>query len=462
MNTLPEDFLNSMRGVIGQEGYDAFLQALSQPSPVSIRVNRDKHIYNGIQPVPWCSSGFYLDHRLTFTFDPLFHAGAYYVQEASSMFLEQAVRQCVTSPVMALDLCAAPGGKSTLLASALPEGSFLVANEVMRNRVSVLAENITKWGRPNVVVTNNDPADFSGMESFFDFILADVPCSGEGMFRKDPDSIGEWSLAGVDVCYQRQRRIINDIWPALKPGGILVYSTCTYNCSEDEDNIAWIVSHLGADVIGLDILEEWGVTSSLKAGFDSPVYRFLPHRTRGEGFFMAVLRKHGERTSRFHVPSPDRKKKERGVRIPAEVYSWIKDDEKYTFSMSDNGISFVPSAYPDAVEYMRSRLRLYKAGTLVALNKGKDWVPQHQLALSVCLNRSAFPSVELSYDDAIAYLRRGSIAVPADVPVGYVLVTYHDIPLGFVKNIGSRSNNLYPVEWRILSSHTPDEVRCLE
>ena len=262
---LPASFTEYTRALLGVEEYEKLVSALQQEPPVSIRLNRLKvhrlKVENAlsVQP-PWSSEGIYLDERLTFTFVPLFHAGCYYVQEASSMFVEQVLRQHVTKPVVMLDLCAAPGGKSTHARSVLPEGSLLVANEVIRNRSQILAENLTKWGHPDVVVTNNDPADFSALPSFFDVILTDVPCSGEGMFRKDPVAVEEWSPENVEICWQRQRRIIADVWPSLKPGGILIYSTCTYNTKEDEENVRWIQQEFGAESLAVDIREEWNIT----------------------------------------------------------------------------------------------------------------------------------------------------------------------------------------------------------
>ena len=225
---LPAPFVAGMQQLLGNETFSAFQEALQTDTPVSVRMNTAKcgRIPEAATPVAWCTSGYYLSKRPTFTFDPLFHAGGYYVQEASSMFVEQALRRWVEGPVVMLDLCAAPGGKSTLARSVLPPGSLLVANEVMRNRSQVLAENLIKWGHPGVIVTQNDPADFTDLGPVFDVILTDVPCSGEGMFRKDPVAITEWSPENVDLCVQRQRRILRDIWPALKPGGILIYSTC--------------------------------------------------------------------------------------------------------------------------------------------------------------------------------------------------------------------------------------------
>ena len=283
---LPASFIDYTRALLGDEEYDKLAVAIQQEPPVSIRLNDGKlKIENGkcrivpqagcitdfqlsafnfeFNQVPWSSEGFYLDERLTFTFDPLFHAGCYYVQEASSMFVEQVLRQYVTGPVKMLDLCAAPGGKSTHARSVLPEGSLLVANEVIRNRSQILAENLTKWGHPDVVVTNNDPADFAALPSFFDVILTDVPCSGEGMFRKDPVAVEEWSPENVEICWQRQRRIIGDIWDTLKPGGILIYSTCTFNTKEDEENARWIQQEYGAEPLTVQVQENWNITGDL-------------------------------------------------------------------------------------------------------------------------------------------------------------------------------------------------------
>ena len=195
---LPQAFIERTRQLLGDEAYTPFEEALQTETPVSIRPNRMKcsQPVEG-ESIPWASSGTYLKNRPTFTFDPLFHAGCYYVQEASSMFVEKVLQEYVKEPVVMLDLCAAPGGKSTLCRSVLPEGSLLVANEVMRNRSQILAENLIKWGHPEVVVTNNDPADFTDLTHLFDVILTDVPCSGEGMFRKDQVAVDEWSLENV-------------------------------------------------------------------------------------------------------------------------------------------------------------------------------------------------------------------------------------------------------------------------
>ena len=464
---LPDEFVERTRQLLGDDGWGELSAALRQEVSVSIRVNPLKcgSVPERILPVSWCEGGVYLGCRPAFTFDPLFHAGCYYVQEASSMFLDRVIRQYVTSPSVMLDLCAAPGGKSTLARAALPEGSLLVANEVMRNRSQVLAENLVKWGHPDVVVTNNDPADFAGLGPVFDVILTDVPCSGEGMFRKDETAVAEWSTDNVDLCWKRQRRIVADIWPCLKEGGILIYSTCTYNREENEDNVAWIAGELGAEVLSVDVDSDWRITGNL-AGYDFPVYRFLPHKTMGEGLFMAVLRKTSEEDSVFrHDRRKDKAKKtsRNPLKISREMESWIQRKECFLLTVEDTRAVAFPAAYQSMYERLKSCLKVLHAGVALGEWKGKDWQPDHSLAMSAVLDRTVFPCAELAYEQAVAYLRKEAIVLPAGMPRGYVLVTYRSHPLGFVKNVGNRANNLYPQDWRIRSGYVPEEeVHVLE
>src|SRR5260221_5910839 len=268
-----------------------FRSAHERPSPTSIRINPLKSNSKELEKIPWTDLGYYLDQRPSFTFDPLFHAGAYYVQEASSMFLEQALKQTVdlSQPICVLDLCAAPGGKSTHLLSLMSRESLLVSNETIRSRATILAENIQKWGSNNVVVTNNDPEDFGKLEGFFDAIVVDAPCSGEGLFRKDPNAVNEWSEEHIELCVVRQQRIINQVWPSLKKNGVLIYCTCTYNEKENEKNIHWLVEEKKVESVKLKVESEWGV-EEVKTK-NTYGYRFLPHQVKGEGFFIAVVRK---------------------------------------------------------------------------------------------------------------------------------------------------------------------------
>lgn len=465
---LPQTFIERTRQLLGEDIYPQFEEALQAETPVSIRPNRMKcDLPVEGEPIPWASMGMYLKTRPTFTFDPLFHAGCYYVQEASSMFVGRVLQEYVKEPVVMLDLCAAPGGKSTLCRSTLPDGSLLVANEVMRNRSQILAENLIKWGHPEVVVTNNDPADFTELTHLFDVILTDVPCSGEGMFRKDQVAVDEWSLENVDICWQRQRRILTDIWPSLKPGGLLIYSTCTFNREEDEDNVAWIAHELGAEILPVSIDGDWGITGNLVGG-DFPVYRFLPHKTKGEGFFLAVLRKDGdvceETPKRLAKTSARMDKKKKGkdnkqpLVVPKEAKEWLVSASDYTLAMKDTQVVAFPKAYQDEYALLQQYLKVIHAGITLGEIKGKDLIPHHSLAMTTALAEGVFPKAEVTYEQAIAYLRKEGLILDTDMPRGYVLLTYQGIPLGFVKNIGNRANNLYPQEWRIRSGYLPEEV----
>jgi 16S rRNA C967 or C1407 C5-methylase (RsmB/RsmF family)/NOL1/NOP2/fmu family ribosome biogenesis protein len=473
---LPEAFVQYTKSLLGDADFDKLAAALAEEPAVSVRLNPVKPITDVVdgEKVAWSDRGFYLDGRLTFTFDPLFHAGCYYVQEASSMFVERALRQHAgNEPLRMLDLCAAPGGKSTHALSVLPKGSLLVSNEVMRNRAQILAENITKWGAVNAVVTNNDPSDFAPLTSFFDVILTDVPCSGEGMFRKDAVAVSEWSEENVETCWQRQRRIINDIWPCLKPGGLLIYSTCTFNTKEDEENVHWIAEEYGAEVLPIETNESWGITGNLLKGTDFPVYRFIPGRTRGEGFFLAALRKPESDEDDFRVPSvkADKKNKKRqngkgkaqpvvGKAQLAKAAEWIGDAE-LTIAAGDTDIFAVPSLYADDIELLKQTLKVMQAGVEIGEVKGNDVIPSHSLAMSPALLPDAFERCEVGYEQAIAYLRKEAIALPSNVSRGYILLTYKNIPLGFVKNVGNRANNLYPQEWRIRSGYLPEVIKLI-
>ena len=278
---------------MGEERLNRFLEALDEESPTSIRMNPSKGSLTVGESVPWCPEGYYLEGRPQFTFDPLFHAGCYYVQEAASMFVSHILRQFVKEPVTMLDLCAAPGGKSTAARTVLPEGSLLVSNEPIATRAQILLENITKWGWKDCIVTNNYPRDYRKAKTCFDVILCDVPCSGEGMFRKDPGAISEWSLQNVEKCWRLQREIVADAWECLVPGGLLIYGTCTYNIKENEENVRWIMEEYDAEMLEVPTDPSWGITGSLLEGFSAPVYRFIPGFTKSEGLFICALRKRG-------------------------------------------------------------------------------------------------------------------------------------------------------------------------
>lgn len=383
---LPEDFVRLMHEHYEAETAEALCKALETTEPeVSVRLNPRKLSAEDLlasnpdlEPVPWCPDAFYLKERPAFTFDPLLHAGAYYVQEASSMFVAEVLRRFMPfeNPLVALDLCAAPGGKSTLLQSLLPDGSLLISNEPIAKRSQVLAENMQKWmtglpeAAPQSIVTQNFPAEFGALTNGVDVLLTDVPCSGEGMFRKDEGAIREWSLENVTLCKQRQQNILQDIWHTLKSGGLLIYSTCTFNRLEDEDNVRYFCDEMG--------------------GFCLFGRHFLPGRDRGEGFYLAVIKKDGN-----------------------EAFSAENDIQK-------------------TAEKVRRTLK-------VLFDSANTPQPEG-------------PRIELSYKEALQYLRREALRIEA--PKGPVTLCYRGLVLGQGKGVGNRINNLYPENWRIRTTYT--------
>ncbi|MFZ0473781.1 MAG: RsmB/NOP family class I SAM-dependent RNA methyltransferase, partial [Bacteroidales bacterium] len=361
----PEDFL---KRISHQDYIDAkgLTEALGQPSPVSVRINPYKWTYpvSGYKNVPWEPQGFYLPVKPLFTPDPLFHAGVYYPQEASSMFTGEVFRQVTAGmgDLRVLDLCGAPGGKSTHLSALIGDRGFLIANEVIRSRAAVLAENITKWGLGNTVVTHNDPSSFASLPSFFDVIVADAPCSGEGMFR-NPAAVQEWSMQNARLCSERQRRIVMEAWPALKPGGILIYSTCTFNPAENEENISWFRDSTAAESVGIDISGNNGIETVRYAGTEG--YAFHPGRVEGDGFFIAVLRKtEGQSEGHLKVRAVNQKlsAKTSGLAGP------MIDVDSDRLIMADNRIIALATDR-NVFSYIDERLKVIKSGTMIGETK---------------------------------------------------------------------------------------------
>lgn len=466
---LPNDFILQMKDIIGDENSRRLCDALAEKATVSIRLNRAKTSDIPFdtdtvgKPVAWCNDGFYLNERPLFTLDPLLHAGAYYVQEASSMFLSHVVGTLLgkrtadddiektdLAPLAILDMCAAPGGKSTILRTMMPQDSLLIANEPIGRRANILSENIQKQGFPNTIVTNNYPKDFSRSGIMFDFILCDVPCSGEGMFRKDRQAIEEWSPQSVAKCQALQREIVSEAWKCLRDGGTMIYSTCTFNTRENEENIRWIADELGGEVIDIPTEPSWNISGSLLKDFNMPVYRFIPGKTEGEGLFMAVIRKKDD-TTIYSKANRNIKGKNRnnGKNGTVDLSKYIRHADDFTTIETDGDIVAFPKMWEQIYKTARKNLRIVHAGITIGQTKGRDFIPHQALALSTILKKDAFPCVDLEYEDAIKYLRKESIELHGDVPRGYVVVCYKGLPLGFVKNIGNRSNNLYPNEWRV-------------
>ena len=453
MMTLSADFIAQMRAILPDEA-DALLAAITSTEPsVAIRVNPLKapaHAAPALRRVPWCDAGRYLAEREPFTFDVDFQSGRYYVQDASSMFIHHVLRHLVKEPVRYLDLCAAPGGKTTTAISALPQGSMVVANEIVNARARVLCENLQKWGAPRCVVTCNAPHHFGRLSHFFDVVAADVPCSGEGMMRKDEQARRQWSPALVKQCADLQRSIIADVWDALRPGGLLIYSTCTYNTLENEQMLAWMVHEYGAEPVAVPVPEQWHIHPAIEGNL--PCYRFMPHRTEGEGLFMAVLRKPEAPRKEVRLKKA-KATKAKPLPVPKEVRFRLKDADHFDFSVVNDEVVALPADMAPIMPAFAD-LNVMHMGVNVGAIKGKNCVPSHALALSSALNPAAFPTCEVDYLAAMAFLRGEALSLP-QAPRGYVLLTYHSQPIGFVNNLGNRANNLYPKAWRVLSTHLP-------
>ena len=457
--TLPADFTAQMQQILDADEAARLFAALGEEPKVSVRRNTSKcaPFSAGSAVVPWCPDGKYLVCREAFTFDPLLHGGAYYVQDASSMIIATIVRRLTqgSGPVCYLDLCAAPGGKSTAAIDALPSQSLVVCNEIMNNRAQVLRENIIKWGSPYCVVSNNDSAAIASLGAFFDIIAADVPCSGEGMFRKDDEAVSQWTTALVEQCAARQREIIDNAWKALKPGGFLIYSTCTFNREENEEMIEYIVAGHHAESVDLHLDSDFGIRRGIGTAYHC--YRFMPHITDGEGLFVAVLRKSADELSmpavRVQAAKPRRGNE---PAVDRSVGRWLVRPDDFQLSMVSDTVVAIPRMYSGEIAALGSTLRVIHRGIAVATAKGRDLVPTQSLALSTALSASAFERVEVPYETAIAYLRGESICI--DAPRGIVALTYRGTVIGFVKNLGNRANNLYPKEWRIKSTHLPDSI----
>ena len=397
--------------------------------------------------VPWSSNGMYLGTRPSFTLDPLLHAGTYYVQEASSMFLEQALIQSldITLPILALDLCAAPGGKSTLIQSVLSKESLLISNEVIQSRVNVLKENCIKWGSGNVVVTNNDPKDFSKLKGLFDVLVIDAPCSGSGLFRRDEDAIKEWSEDNVHLCSQRQQRIIADAWDCLKEDGVLIYSTCSYSFEEDEEIMDWMMKELDVVSIQLKMDKQWMI-DEVQSKENAFGYRFWPYKVKGEGFFLAAFRKKEEtETVRLKIKSTQApSKKDAGI-----ASAWLQSSEGLTFIMQGQNIAAIPMHWNETIQFLMQELKVRYAGIELGTIGKDDLIPEHALALSTIISSSVF-SVELNSEEALNYLRKKELLINSKHK-GWALARYKGFNLGWMKLLGNRINNYYPKEWRIFN-----------
>ncbi len=444
MRQIPSSILQDLHGIKGFNE-QAFLEAHDQPAPVSVRVNgaKDIGLFATEEKVPWCEGGVYLPERPVFTLDPAYHAGAYYVQEASSMFLDHLLRHVIQgrTGLRVLDLCAAPGGKSTLIASLLDKDSLLISNEVIRTRASILEENMTRWGYMNTWVTSNDPRDFTKLTGYFDVIVVDAPCSGSGLWRKDARAIDEWSEANVQMCGDRQQRILADVWPALKEDGILVYATCSYSPKEDEEVLDWLAETYDATSCTVPLKEEWGI-AEVQSGKGMTGYRFFPGNVKGEGFFIAAVQKKEEademRMGRFKTFN-DRKMQ--------EMAGFLLRDNDFVCIQGKEDFSALLPAHEGDLNILKQCVYLRRTGLPMGNPSAKDWLPSHDVALSIDKNER-LPAIELSREQALLYLKREDMGIEG-AQKGWLLVKYNGLGLGWVKSLGNRMNNYLPKHWRI-------------
>jgi len=458
----PANFLASLND---EPGFDAenFVNAHENiAAPTTIRLNPFKKIdIKTDGQVPWCPDGYYLNSRPSFTFDPLFHAGAYYVQEASSMFIDyilKYIRQNNEEPVNVLDLCAAPGGKSTLINSALGSNDLLVANEIIKTRVPVLCDNLSRWGTANIIVSNNDPKDFSRLHGFFDIMLVDAPCSGSGMFRKDPAAMNEWSEANVNLCHQRQERILADVYPALKQDGYLIYSTCSYSHQENEDILDWLCTEFEMETVRIPMVrqthhdKDWGIVETQSNHQKAWGYRFYPGKVKGEGLFAACLKKKAQTQQ---LPAFKTKGNQK---LPAKEIDLVKaylinPDDFYFFRVNEDWLA-INHQHKENLDLLQRHLYIKKSGIRLGQLMGKDLIPDHELALSIYINKDTVLETELDYEQAIQYLRRENINInPTEK--GWSLMCFEGQALGWAKLLPNRINNYYPKEIRILAPQPP-------
>jgi len=446
LKNLPAPLIHDLQGI---KGFDeaSFIAAHKHGPVTSVRINKAKDIalFTVNEKVPWCNDGVYLNERPVFTLDPAYHAGAYYVQEASSMFLAHLFKNCVgdRTGLRVLDLCAAPGGKSTLIASLLDKESLLISNDVIRARATILEENMTRWGYMNSWVTSNDPRDFGRLHGYFDVVVVDAPCSGSGLFRKDARALDEWSENNVQLCGERQQRILADVWPSLKEDGILIYATCSYSPQEDEEILDWLEENHAIVSLDIPINEEWGIVKVLSpkgmAG-----YRFFPGKVKGEGFFIAAIQKKENaetlKYARFKTAHDKKIQEQAGYLLNNEDVCVIKTDNEHFSAIR-------PGHEPD-IQLLQKTVYFRKTGLLLGSPTAKDWLPAHDVALSIDANEN-LSGINLNREQALHFLKREDIGGLEQIEKGWLVVRYNGLGLGWVKSLGNRINNYLPKHWRI-------------
>ncbi len=446
---LPQAFKASMLLTLSNGAYEDFKSSFDDEVPVSIRINSYKFSANiAFDQVPWCKNGYYLPERPVFTLDPAFHAGAYYVQEASSMFLRHILENIVNhrKDIKILDLSASPGGKTTLIANFLNHEGLLVANEIIKNRAYTLKYNVSKEGYSNVIVTNNEPKDFTPLAEYFDIILVDAPCSGEGMFRKDPNAINEWSPESVLSCSIRQQNILKDVLPCLKSGGHLIYSTCTYNDHENIDNVLYAMNTFGLKGVNIPINVEWQISEISKG--NAKGFQFYPHMTKGEGFFISVMQKENADLNNVRWKTTDKVLQPLDKKAVSYINPWVALENKDLLVDKTGNIHLFPIQFTEEAKVLSHYLRMIYCGSTIGILNKTVFIPDHSLALSLDKNKEV-ETIALTKNEALLYLKRELTTINSDKK-SWLLATFEGNGIGWLKNLGNRINNYLPAEYRIL------------
>ena len=452
LNTaFPAEFQQSIGAQLGSEADDLFIALQDTPS-VSFRLNPGKPavLPDPAGQVPWCTTGYYLNERPSFTLDPAFHGGAYYVQEASSMLVEAMLEALPDqqAPLRVLDLCAAPGGKTTHLLSWFGETHLIVANEIHPQRCRILRENLTRWGATNTIVTQADPQRMApNLPGLFDLILVDAPCSGEGMFRKDPGAIREWQPQLVDRCVDRQRSILDAAERMLRPGGHLIYSTCTFNTRENEEQVEWLQCTKSLQPVPVAFPSDWRIQGTTRGN------RCWPHLVRGEGFFCALLQKPDE-SGYVRAPSARAGRTRQMPRWETPKHpileQFVEDAAFWQFQITTKGeVRGFPAHLQQLASPLWGHRFVVDFGTRIGQIKSPSlFIPDHALALSCQLARERVRRIPVTLDQARQFLRKEALQGLAGDP-GIALLSYQDLPLGWIKIVPNRINNLLPHHWRI-------------
>ncbi|MFC2113709.1 hypothetical protein ACFLRI_00015 [Bacteroidota bacterium] len=453
----PKSFIKRMQSHLGNE-FELFIEALSHDPEISLRINPNKNVgqFKDEEKIPWCETGRYLQSRPEFIFDPLIHAGGYYVQEASSMLFANAID--FSRDLRVLDLCASPGGKSTLLLSKLSKSSILFSNELVNKRADILKENLVKWGATNVIVTSNRPADYNQFYGYFDVVLVDAPCSGEGMFRKNSNAINEWAENKAFVCSIGQKDILDEAIKLLKRNGLLIYSTCTYSEEENEQITQWFYHkfHSILNPVNLEIEPNWGIQEEHVEHFNGKmqsVYKCYPHKIRGEGMFISLFIVNNQ----LHHDITRQRKQQKLFRVLSgselnQLSSFVELSEDFTIRKIDEQVYALPVKYLIEAGLAFTKLNTIKSGTFLGSfnKKNGEFIPSHDLAMSSVI-RHDIPFIELDLKNSLYFLKKNELKINdlESLPNGWILARYSGVNLGFLKRTGKRLNNFYPREWAI-------------